>query len=350
MSVLFRLFFVLASLAGIPFQSTHAVTLPVDATQRSRLGIRVAEVVASAQAPGLSAMAQVVLPPTAVQVVAASGMGLVTRLHVEAGQTVRAGTALVTLSMPGLAEANNAWIQANLRARLAADTLARDRRLFDEGLIAESRLRASEVQMEAARAERVAAEAARALLGSGRVSGSRLTLVAPAAGVVAEIQAEPGMRVDAGAPLVKLVDPGRLALDIALSTTQAEQVGVGQQVKAVGGSARGVIEAILPRLDAAQSVRVRARLSETGNLRVGQTVAVEIIGARQGDAVLVPVSALVWQGNRPWVFVAKAKGFTPTLVRVLRQSTREVELVGLVPGTRIAVAGVAALKAQWDGE
>ena len=42
--------------------------------------------------------------------------------------------------------------------------------------------------------------------------------------------------------------------------------------------------------------------------------------------------------------------FTPTLVKLVRQNASQAEVTGLAPGSRIAVKGVAALKAQWLGE
>lgn len=93
--------------------------------------------------PALTYAARVTLPPASVRVIAAAGPGLVTQLHVQAGESVKRGAPLVTLSMPGLADAQNVRTQARLRSQLAADNAARDEKLFSEGLIAESRLRAS---------------------------------------------------------------------------------------------------------------------------------------------------------------------------------------------------------------
>ena len=122
------------------------------------------------------------LPPASVRVVAASGAGLVTQLHVQAGDTVKLGAPLVTLAMPALADAQNALTQARLKSQLASSNAARDQKLFAEGLIAESRLRMTQADAQSASASLTAARIALDMLGTGKVSGSTITLTAPIAG------------------------------------------------------------------------------------------------------------------------------------------------------------------------
>ncbi len=338
----------LAFAAGSAFA---AEVLPLTAAQKTRLGIVVAEALAPADAPALAFQARVVLPPSSVRVVAAAGAALVTQLHVQAGDTVKRGAPLVTLSMPGLAEAKNALTQARLRAELAGRNAARDRKLFDEGLIAEARLRTTESEAQSAHAGLAAAQAALALLGQGTVSGSAITLTAPMAGAVTESMAEPGLRVDAGVALMKLADVSKLALEIPLSPAQARQVEVGQAVTVSGSQARGRIVALLPQLNAAQSVLARASLADPQKLlRPGQSVQAAIVGVRSAKGLTVPSGALVWKVNVPHVFVETAQGFAPTPVQLVRQNASQAELAGLAAGSRVAVRGVAALKAQWLGE
>jgi RND family efflux transporter MFP subunit len=253
--------------------------------------------------------------------------------------------------MPGLADAQNALTQARLKSQLAAGNAARDEKLFSEGLIAESRLRATQSEAQAARATLSAAQTALAMLGSGKVSGSAITLTAPIAGVVLDSAAEPGARVDAGMALVKLADLSKMALEIPLSTAQARQVAVGQTVTVADSPASGRVTALLPQLDASQSVLARASLVDPQKLlRPGQSVQVAIAGAQSAQSLVVPAAALVWKASAPYVFVETKQGFTPMPVQLIRQNASEAEVTGLAPGSRVAAKGVAALKAQWLGE
>ncbi|WP_324779982.1 efflux RND transporter periplasmic adaptor subunit [Thiobacillus sedimenti] len=341
--------FALALLGAAP--AFAAEVLPLTAAQKQNLGVVTAPATTQAASPALTFPARVTLPPASVRVIAAAGAGLVTQLHVQAGDSVKRGAPLVTLSMPGLADAQNAVTQARLRAQLAAGNADRDEKLFGEGLIAESRLRAARTESQSARASLVAARAALALLGSGRVAGSAITLTAPIAGVVTESVAEPGQRVDAGTALVKVADLSKLALEIPMSTAQARQVAVGQSVTVADSTASGRVTAVLPQLDASQSVLVRASLTDPRSLlRPGQSVQAALAGAAVARTQRVPASALVWKINVPYVFVETAQGFVPTPVQLVRQNASEAEIGGLAAGSRVAVKGVSALKAQWLAE
>lgn len=325
-----------------------AEVLALTAAQKKNLGVTTAEVSTQSATPALTYPARVSLPPASIRVVAAAGEALVTQVHAQAGDTVKRGAPLVTLSMPGLADAQNTLTQARLSAKLAASVAARDSELFAEGLIAEARLRASQSQAQAARASESAARAALSLLGGGKATGSTLTLGAPISGVVTEGMAEPGERVDAGTALFKLADVSKLTLDISLSTRQSRQVAVGQTVAVVDSDARGRVTALLPQLDAAQSVLVRASLTDPQKLlRPGQSVEVAIAGQLPLAQHVIPAGALVWKVSVPYVFVESAKGFTPTPVQLVRRNASQAAVTGLAAGSRVAVRGVAALKAQW---
>lgn len=328
-----------------------AELLPLTAAQKTNLGIATVAAASNTASPALTYPARVTLPPASVRVVAAAGAGLVTQLHVQAGDTVKRGAPLVTLSMPVLADAQNGVIQARLKSQLAASNAVRDQKLFAEGLIAESRLRATQSEMQSARASLVAAQTTLSMLGAGKVSGSAITLTAPIAGVVTESAAEPGGRVDAGMALVKVADLSKLALEIPLSTAQARQVAVGQTVTVAGSPASGRVTALLPQLNASQSVLARASLVDPQKLlRPGQSVQVGLAGAQSAQGLAVPAVALVWKASVPYVFVETTKGFVPTPVKLVRQNASQAEVSGLAAGSRVAVKGVAALKAQWLGE
>ncbi|HSB21470.1 MAG TPA: efflux RND transporter periplasmic adaptor subunit, partial [Burkholderiaceae bacterium] len=183
------------------------------------------------------------------------------------------------------------------------------------------------------------------------VAGSTIALTAPIAGVVTESVAEPGQRVDAGMALVKLADLSKLALEIPLSTAQARQVAVGQSVTVADSEASGRVTALLPQLNASQSVLVRASLTDPqGLLRPGQSVQAALAGSASHQTQVVPAAALVWKVNVPYVFVETPKGFVPTQVQLVRQNASQAEVSGLAAGSRVAVKGVSALKAQWLGE
>lgn len=348
-STAFRTGLLLALLGAVP--AFAAEVLPLTAAQKKNLGIVTVAATAQTASPAITYPARVMLPPASVRIAAAAGDALVTQLHVQAGESVKRGAPLVTLSMPGLADAQSTLTQARLRSQLAAGNAARDEKLFAEGLIAESRLRATQSEAQSARASLTAAQASLSMLGAGKITGSAITLTAPIAGVVTESVVEPGQRVNAGMALMKVADLSKLALEIPLSPAQARQAAVGQTVEVAGSTASGRITALLPQLNAAQSVLARASLDDPQQLlRPGQSVEVAIAGGQAAGSLRVPATALVWKVNVPYLFVETAQGFIPTQVQLIRRNASQAEVGGLAAGSRVAVKGVAALKAQWLGE
>src|SRR5512138_57506 len=68
-----------------------ADVLPLTAAQKANLGVVTVQAAASGTSPALAFPARVTLPPASVHVVAVAGDALVTRLHVQAGDTVKRG-------------------------------------------------------------------------------------------------------------------------------------------------------------------------------------------------------------------------------------------------------------------
>jgi multidrug efflux pump subunit AcrA (membrane-fusion protein) len=80
--------------------------------------------------------AQVVIPPTAAQVIASPVNGVILQLLVQTNDAVRAGAPLVRIASAEFGQQQLLLLQAGTRASLAAQTSQREQALFAEGLIA----------------------------------------------------------------------------------------------------------------------------------------------------------------------------------------------------------------------
>lgn len=333
-----------------PLVGWTAESLSIPAEQRQSLGIEVATVITSESALGLTATAKITLPPASVRVIAAPTDGLITSVLHQSGEQITNGQALITLSSPSLIEARRQAIQANLKHNLAADMAARDRKLFAEGLIAETRLTTSNNEASLAASDVEAAHATLKLLGAKTEGkGAEITLTSPIAGTLIETLVEPGQRVDASTPLIKVGNLKQLGLEIPLSPEQASKVTIGQSVTLEKSSVTGEIIALQPALDTAQNVLVRAKLTQgSDDLRLGQSVNITILGKTDAKTLSIPSAGLAWVADKAYVFVENAQGFTPTPVTILSQTDTQATLNGLAANERIAIKGVAALKAKWQ--
>lgn len=356
-----RLFFsVVALYVCIPAWAGHAL-IPITPAQRSALRIVTIPVTAHAGAVTVGLPAMVRVPATQERVVSAPVAGLITQVRSALGEAVRAGQTLAVVKSDQLTLGQRETTQAAVQVRLAEDTARRDEALFKEGIIPESRLqtaRASLAQAQAALNER---RAWMRLVGLAKADiraverGERLVdsvaLSAPIAGVVVEQMAVAGSRIEAAMPLFRVARLTPLWLEIQAPAEVAAQVRKGQKIRIPGTQAQGEVVSVGSSVDAAQTVNIRARINNPGEqLRLNQSVMArleDVAGAKQWR---VPVRAIARHQGQSWVFVETAGGFEPTQVKVLSQTAQAAAVDAPFGGSeKIAVEGVAALKASWQG-
>ena len=157
------------------------------------------------------------LEPWQSVVVSARAAGTVERLDVQLGQSVKAGTELVSLSVDGRNAVQARW-QAQIR-KLEAD-LAAIKKLQSKNLAAETDILRLQSELAAAHAEREAAELALAYL----------TPVAPFDGVINQRHVDVGTLVQVGTPLFQVVQIQRLKAVGQVPQQSAERVQPGQSV------------------------------------------------------------------------------------------------------------------------
>ena len=101
--------------------------------------------------------AQVVIPGNQLFTVSTPLPAMVEQTLVGVGDPVRKGQTLASLQSPALAEAQRGLLQASTQEQLARENLPRDEQLWKDGIIAESRYRATHsmhIEATAALAER----------------------------------------------------------------------------------------------------------------------------------------------------------------------------------------------------
>lgn len=348
-----------------------ALSLPVVAgdkmftlspAQRAALKVSVAPLSAHAGAVTVGLPARVVIPPAQERLVMAPVAGMLAELRVAAGDPVHVGQTLAVLRGESLIGAQRELAQAAVQAQLARESVRRDEALFQEGIIPESRLQSARAQLaqsEAALRERRAwlrlmglSEAAVKLAERGERLTDSVSLAAPMDGVVMEVPVVVGARVETTAPLLRLARLDPLWLEIQAPAEVAALVRKGQGVSVPGTAAKGSVLSVGRGVSEAQTVPIRARIgNKDGLLRLNQSVSARLEGVAGSRQWRVPVKAIVRQAGQNWVFVERPGGFEPEQVKVLSQSAQQAAIDGPFSGEeKIAVEGVAALKAAWQGE
>jgi RND family efflux transporter MFP subunit len=333
----------------------------ISATQSQTMGLEVAPPKSMTASAGNPLPGQVVVPNKQLHIVAAPVGGLLETLAAATGQSVKKGQLLARLQSPALAEIQRGFLQAAAQSRLAADTLARDEKLFKEGVVAESRYRAAQSHHAESAAQLDERRQALKLAGFGDAALERLKknaalsgtvdIFAPADGVVLEQMALAGQRVDAAAPLYKLAKLNPLWLEIQAPLKLAAELKGGEGVTVSAFPAAGKLITIGRSVaEGSQTVMLRAEIrSGAEHLRPGQFVEASVVSPAAGAQWRIPASALVRDGGRTLVFVQSTNGFRIQQVAVLAENANGLVVGGLQGNERIAVRGVVALKGAWQG-
>lgn len=341
--------------------SFAAEEVRISAKQMQAMGVEVAAPKSVDAAAGNGLPGQVVVPNSQLHIVAAPVGGLVETLAAAAGQSVKKGQLLARLQSPALAEIQRGFLQAATQAQLAAETLARDEKLFKEGIVAESRYRAAQGHHAESAAQLAERRQALKLAGLGDAALERLQknaalsgtvdILAPSEGVILEQMASVGQRVEAASPLYKLGKLKPLWVELQLPLDLAATMAGGESVGIPAFQASGKVIAVGRSVaEGSQTVMVRAEVTQGAErLRPGQFVEAEVVSASAGKQWRVPSTALLREGNKTFLFVQSANGFRLQPVKVLLETAGGLVVGGLDGGEKIAVRGVAALKGTWQG-
>jgi RND family efflux transporter MFP subunit len=188
-------------------------------------------------------------------------------------------------------------------------------------------------------------------------------IVAPAGGIVAKVEYDPGETVIAGTSAITVVNYARSWVEAQIDEIDIANVKIGDQVKISCDvypeeAFTGEIYWIAP-LAELRKVGGRVKMDEesyvfpckirfTGRhdkLKVNMSVNVEIVTRQKSDAVLLPREALVTKDDQPTVFLVKKGRVFQTPIRVGIRSYTSVEaLTALSPGDMVAISNGTKLK------
>ena len=329
--------------------------LALSAKQQASLGIQLASLQASSGATILVS-ASVVAPPGKEFTVSAPYAGQISRLMVGVGDSFKSGAPLALFTSPSLGDARRMLSEAAIDYKNAKAAAQRDQAMFDEGIIPAVRLQLSLSKQEAAWAllqSREAELSASGVTFDGVTGYSTGTLKAPLTGTVLEAFTAVGQRVEAGAVLFKLADASQLQLDLRLSSDKASQIQVGDEVSLPTRGTKAKIMAVSRSVDASQLAKARAVVTQRGTLQPGELVSVTVqtkaglMGSKGNTQWLLASRALTQYKGLNWIFMANEQGFEAKSVTVT-SSSEDMSIVeaALPPGSRVAVTGVASLRAM----
>ena len=288
------------------------------------------------------AIGSVVPRPGHFAALGAPAPGRVARVYVAPGDRVATGAPLVQLEQASFAAAASG---ANAALSAAERAYERAERLSKEGIVPRRDVEQAAAELAAMRSAAVSARRAQQLS----------VIRSPIAGVVTRMSAVLGAQVDAGQTLVEVADPSAFDIELSVGPTEAAEVRPGARVtlsagektggESLGGGTVTSVGAAVDSGSRAVPVRV-APASPKRALRLGESVYGEIGVGTRADAVVVPVEALVPEGEGYRVFVVDAQGRAAARdVTIGGRTEHDVEILsGLKGGETVVTRGAFGLE------
>ncbi|WP_052700077.1 efflux RND transporter periplasmic adaptor subunit [Methylocucumis oryzae] len=373
-------FWALVSVSLFSAQSSRALDnhVVLAEEQAKSLGIVLAKPEPVSHVPVLYAPAKVVIPPTQEYIISATQAGLVTKLNAAIGDKVNSGAVLAEMNSQDLLMAQRNYLKAESDLALAGFSYQRDKKLLDDGVIAQRRWQETSAMYQAAASE---LDEHRQLLGIAGMTDAEiaklkkthklsglLAVRAPITGVVLERMVVAGARLDSLSPLFKIANLDELWLEINIPQERINQVKIGDKVLlekptndsesleqretpvAIPVSAQISLigQAVNPEN---QTILARAVLKHAPiDIRPGQRINTQIIQQNSQAAFIVPNTAIIQNERKSYVFVQTGQGFSVLPVNVLGKQGEQSTISGELTGNElIAVKGTVALKANWLG-
>ncbi len=287
----------------------------------------------------------------------------VTRLLVNAGDTVRSGQALAELTSPDLGRERAEYLSASARLTLAEAALERKRNLAAERIAPLREVQEAESAVGEARAALRASRAAISAFGiepptddGDEARASLFDLRAPVAGAVIARTAVVGQMLDPATPAFRIGDLSTLWLTVHAFERDAVRVKQGISARLAfpalpGQDFEGTVTVVGQQVEReSRTVPVLIDVRNRQNvLRPGMSASATLPVGDMGAAILtVPVSAVQRVRNEWCVFLPKdANHFEIRRIGRGRDLGGEVEVLsGLTANETIVVDGAFLLKAQ----
>lgn len=286
--------------------------------------------------------------------------GKIVRRTANVGDTVRAGQVLAQLDPQDLKLGQDAARAALVAAQANFDQTAADFKRFkelrDQGFISSAELERRETALKAAQAQLDQSRAQSSVQGNQAAYAS---LVADASGVITSVDAEPGMVVSAGAPVVRLAHDGPRDVVFNVPEDKVSQIKAmaaqpGRLKVRLWGAGAETLPAHIREIAAAADPVTRtfvvkadlAQLPANSSVRLGQTATILADMPRVAGITKLPLSALREEQGKTAVWVVDKTTMTvvsQTVQLAGAEGNEAVVTAGISPGQVVVTAGVHVL-------
>lgn len=342
--------------------SAESDVIKISQAQIFNLGIKLGKLEPVNKIPLLYAPATVTVPPSEEYLISASQAGLISKLSVAIGDQVQQGQVLAHIKSPELLALQRQFLKASSERRLAKAGFERDKKLLYEGVISDRRWQETRARYLGFVSE---VNEARQLLEIAGLSNSdinqlvktrkltsQLNVRAPISGVILERKVVAGERIDMLAPIFRIANLETLWLEINVPQEQAGNLKIGDKVQINNSSISAQISLLGQSVNTEnQTILARAMIDgEKPNVRIGQTVTIQIIQTSASSGYKVPNAGIAQHEGDYHIFIRNSEGFSVKDITILGKESNYSIIEGdLIGQEEIAIRGGVALKANWLG-
>lgn len=322
--------------------------------QMADIGIVIATISKTETLSQSNLPATVVIPPRQLSIAASMQEGVVQKVFVGVGDTIKAGQTVATISSTEGLTLQREYLQTASRLNRLESLVKKDETLYKEGIISEREFLKSKQEMTLLSAELAEKKGMMKMMGvSPSKTGTLNTtsaVKAPISGVVIEQSAVIGQKIDAMSPIYKIADLSTLWIEIQTPASIAKMIKIGDMIRTNLGATAKVIRISSGVELQNQSVIIRAVITSGKELvRPGQFVQA-VIQTPSVQSIVVPKNGLVRNKGESIVFVKTSRGFSPMSVKILKEECTAFIISGPLRGNeQIAIRGIVPLKGIWLG-
>ena len=274
--------------------------------------------------------------------------GTVIQLYANNGDRVNKGQTLLRLNnqddQARFLQAQANFTAAKAQADLSKNLAERNRRLFQQGYIAEIEYERSKADAQAQRAN---LDAQQALVTIAKKAANDATVQAPMSGIVSNRQVQTGQTVASGQTLFEIVDTSTLELQGSVPDNNQTNLSVGQTVQyQFAGQSKPVFTTRISRINPIADASSRALLfyadvnNNTGSLNIGNYVqgTITLEGGQYG--LVIPSSAIWQEDNQStYVWAVRQQKLVKVNVTILAQDkmTNTALVAGIEPTDQVSL-------------
>jgi cobalt-zinc-cadmium efflux system membrane fusion protein len=273
----------------------------------------------------------------------------VEKILVKIGDGVKRGTPLVLIRSSDVSDTHASHLSAQAQLKQAERSYELNKKLFEIGALTKNDLLTSEANYEQSKAVVEGLKKKLDIYGSSEGSGGQghLTIRAPIAGNVVDIQAHLGDRFDTSTPLMSVADPNRSLIVANIYDTDISKLHRGSPVYFTtdvfsGVTFKGTISYVSDVEDAdSKTIKTYIHLiGSTTMLKQNMFLKIRILDGER----LLPViakTAMIYKEGKFYVQLKNATGFELKEIRPIRDVSDKISAVeGIKEGDIIAASAI----------